>query len=759
MIKPPALRPFVLTLAALLALPAAASDSAAVLRGLQQIQSIIEKSERDAARALEAQERQEAAEMQRLQALQAQEAKQKQAREAETRRARDAELAALTPPASWSGNLVVHRRLLQAAPSDPQQPSFSIAGTDTVSIASDGGSLVYLAEDRRLILRELPSGRERVLRSDLNRDSWYSPSLPDGSRTLLLYGGNGAELMDLQGGRLQQWLEADVSAWASERGIVVTKQQVYPERFCRWVAHHDVRTGQVLQRLSLNPQAERCIARVNREGQLDVLAMDGDTLTHYVGGQQAQRFRGDSRRGDSNTHLVYNFIGELPYAVSYLHASEPNGEPYRVWDLAAGKLLCEIPRGNQGLLTATPEGDAYITTPPALVKLPSCESTLLAHNGTLSIEGGLAFQYQPGEVLVRTLPDLAVKHRLAVGVADKQGGVALRRLPGQPRYLAVGPWQWNAQEGDVTEFFDLEEGKRAQALPGALSISGPYTVLGKRGFRSGEETSSRFWKVSLGDTRPDTTQTFLAALKKDKYETAAEYRARTRALSAPFEMDVQVRDYNAEAGHFVGEWRGVPIGIPLPAVQARRLDGISPLTIKGQLAPVDEGFLELRDASIQLPDGGSLPLPRKPLPPRAGATAADTPAAGVRTATSPAPKKQQATGCKSTLAHLAPQLRPYTDPLLAEVRQAIIGSPVQREAADTAQQSAVQAESSAAEAAQTARDTDGGGNSIARVDAGNLPLNWSCEGIHASAVCMYIAHRWEALAYREIAASKGCAPG
>jgi len=758
MTRPLTLRPLLLLLAALLPLPATASDSAAVLRGLQQIQGILEKSERDAARAREAQQRQEAAEAQRLQAQQAQETKLKQARDAEAQRARDAELATLTPPVPWAGSLVFHRRLLESTPSE-QQASLRIAGADSATIAADGSHLVYLAEDRRLILRELPSGRERVLRSDLDRSGWYSPNLPADAGTLLLSGSNGAELMDLQGGRLQQWLEADVSAWAYKNSIIVTKQQFHPERFCRWVAQYDVRTGQAVRRLLLAPEAERCTSRVNAAGQLEVLAVDGDTVRYYVDGQQVQHFRGDSRRGDRDTHLIYGFVGELPYAVTYLHANQPNTEPFRVWDLAAGKLLCELPRSNHGGLSASPEGDAFISSPPALVSLPSCERKPLANSGMLSVEGGLVFQYQPGEVLVRTLPDLAVKHRLAVSFVDQRGGgVALRRLPGQPRYLAVGPWVWNAQEGESTEFFDLEDGKRLLTQPGGLALNGPYTQLGKRGFRSGEETSSQFWKVNLGQPRVDTTQAFLAALKKDKYETAAEYRARTRALSAPFEMDIQVKDYDAEAGHFVGEWRGVPIGIPLAASQARRLDGISPLTVKGQLAPVDEDFVELRDASILLPDGGSQPVARKPLAPRAATPAAATPLPTPKAAASASASAKALGGssCSGTLAHLAPKLRAYSDPLLTEVRQAILGAPVHREAATGARQKAAQAEASAADAARTAQQTDGGVNSIARADAGTLPLNWPCEGIHASAVCMYIAHGWEALAYRELAANKAC---
>lgn len=116
--------------------------------------------------------------------------------------------------------------------------------------------------------------------------------------------------------------------------------------------------------------------------------------------------------------------------------------------------------------------------------------------------------------------------------------------------------------------------------------------------------------------------------------------------------------------------------------------------------------------------------------------------------------------CGRNLMHLASRLQNYTHPALANVRNAVLTSPLQKQSAQSALRDAAAAEQSAASAARTANSTDGrsGLTSIQRVDNGTLPLSWPCEGIHANAVCAYIIHKWEALAYREIAAMATSCP-
>lgn len=116
--------------------------------------------------------------------------------------------------------------------------------------------------------------------------------------------------------------------------------------------------------------------------------------------------------------------------------------------------------------------------------------------------------------------------------------------------------------------------------------------------------------------------------------------------------------------------------------------------------------------------------------------------------------------CDRNLMHLASRLPNYTHPTLANVRNAVLTSPLQKQSAQSALQDAANAEQSAAAAARTANSTDGrsGLTNVQRVDNGTLPLSWPCEGIHANAICAYIIHKWEALAYREIAAMATSCP-
>ena len=129
--------------------------------------------------------------------------------------------------------------------------------------------------------------------------------------------------------------------------------------------------------------------------------------------------------------------------------------------------------------------------------------------------------------------------------------------------------------------------------------------------------------------------------------------------------------------------------------------------------------------------------------------------------------------CAPSLDYLAPQMRPYSDPNLAALRAEILGSSVSGMLAEVkaqggSAQSAVGAsnrqaeefEKTAREAADSANQTDGGpGNSIRSVDNGTLPLSWSCNGMHAAAVCAYIINKWGALMSRESARQFACSAG
>ncbi|GAA5786705.1 hypothetical protein [Chitiniphilus shinanonensis] len=733
--------------------PAWAVDYDALSRGLQQLQRVLEQNDRDN----ELREAQERADEARRQADQQRRAQQDAAAR---QRERQQELAGLTPPAEWAGQLVFHRRQLERgnrAASGPR-PTFDITSNGTVGVAQDGRRLGYVNLSNQLVIRDLPGGRERVLREGLNKDVGWSVSFV-GERSILLNGGfsrNGyIELMDGDGQRLQLWQGGDFQAYPTEGRLQVQQASYYPDKYCKGVWLYDER-GQMVQQLVLSSKVDTCWPRAGADGSLEVVTVEGNTLTYYVNGERRQSFRGDTRRGDSTTPLVYGYIGTLPYLVSYLNGDENTREPFQVWDLAQGKPLCQIARRGLAWLLADKQGHAYITSPPQRVSLPDCQTTAIAATGKLTLDGDLGWIHQPETGVISVLALSSNQEKFRLQSRFREDGLYVQRLPDQPRYLAVGPWSWNAKGGQNVQIFDLDNGTLARELPGGLNWNSSFST---RAEIVDGNWHTQGWPIVLGARAEPAAdpQQFLAGMKKDKYESTADYRARVAKLTLPYQMDIQVKDYDADGGYFVGEWRDVPIGVPVPPAQARQLDGQTTLSLKGQLAVLDENFLMLRDASVMLPDGGTLPLANKAAAP--AAAAAPKPTLALAKPPLAAKGKPVAASCNGTLDYLAPQLRAYTSPELAEVRRTILGSNMgqmlaearqQGATADTVQQLVEQAEQAASEAATTAEQSDGGGNSIQRADNGTLPLQWPCEGIHASAVCVYVMHKWEALTYREL---------
>lgn len=734
--------------ASLLCPPAMADDTQILLRGLQQIQGILEREDRAAER------RQQQAEMEKAR-REAAEARRAQAQAEDQQRAREAERESLTPPAPWAGQLVFHRRQLERE--EPAPPAIRVPSTQ-ISVSPDGRHLAYIRNQTELVLRELPSGSERVLRQRPDAATGWWPQFAAGGKTLLLndFAGEHKELMDLQGARLQTWQGKDIKVWPDGEGRLQVSEAPYtPELACRWVSYHDAATGAQLQRLDLPEGVERCHTRYSSTGRFELLAVDGDMIDYYVDGLHIRRFRADSRRYDNGAPPVYAFVGQLPYAHSVIHGEQEDAGSYQVWDLAQGGLLCELPYSGIGGLVGDDSGLVYLSSPPTLVRLPSCERRPLAPDGLLQIDGDLAFLHRAGEVSVLGTPDLTPTQRFPVRYRDKLGGraVAIQRVAGQPRVLAVGPWSQAASSQDraATEFFNLDSGKLMQTLPGGLMHRAPYTSA-----TDSDQGVTQLWRLSL-TAETGASGPLLAALQKDKYESSAEHQARVAALNAPLRMNIRIDDYDAEQGHFTGTWRGVPIGIPVPRQQARALDGIDPLVVEGTLGVLDADFLHLRKASVMLPDGSWLALPDKPLPPRQPMQpTAPAPGASIGKAGG----ASTAASCTGKLGYLAPRLLPYSAPELKTVRDSILGSAVAEQLdairsqggdAVLVRRQAQASEAAARSAAQTADDSDGGQGSIGRADAGRLPLDWRCEGIHGGAVCMYVAYRWEALVMRELA--------
>ncbi|VVE87436.1 hypothetical protein [Pandoraea bronchicola] len=747
---------------------ALAADVGAVMRSLQQLQTVLDQNDRDnanrRAQAAAEQARRDAADAQKKR----QEDDQRQRAAAARAQASSQELAALAPPPEWANHLVINRKLLERNPAS-SGGEVDIMSRMSPAVSQDSSLLAYVNTSNQVVVRPFAGGPERVVYTLPKPDSSVILSFA-GNQALLINGISGmtigVELVDFQGRVLMSWPKG-WSVYAYEDRIYGSHQTFSPH-VCHQVALYDT-SGKPIAQMDLSGQsANRCDSRLTKDGKFQVIVQRGNEVSIYVNGQQTASFSGDGRKGSEYASTVYVVVEDGRYAVSWLSGGEPEKTmPFRVWDVRANKLLCELPR-NDGWLGADKQGRVSISTPPASVDVPNCRLQALNIPGRFFRDGDFAavMDGKSGQLTLLDADTLQVRKTVTTQVRGDY--ISARATAPGSQYVIVGnPAYGDDRSDDFAQVFDSKTGQLVQQPAGRLRGSSVAYTLAEAG-EWNKVKPIRITRIvqSSANGKGDAYAAYLKALRKDKYETTAEYRNRVAKLAQPFEMEVAVRDYNADGSYFSGTYQGVPIGVPMPSAQARRLDGMTSLSVKGQLNVVDEDFLELRNASITLQDGSLVQVPQSKLPARravqAGA-AATTPGVMLKTsaAASGAARGGSASAeCRGDFSYMAPDLRAYTNSDLAQARQAILTTSVPETMADMRRKGVTMAivnqriaelDEAANQAAQTANQTDGGGNSIQKAKTDTLPLNWPCEGIHSSAVCVYILQRWEAQLTREVA--------
>lgn len=731
-------------------------------RGLEALGKMIDDNSRaEAARR----EREAQAEAQRRAA----EAAREQQRQQAAAEARRQELAGITPLPEFDGRLVLHRRLLQAGDSAPPDLQIDARKSGNAVVSDDGRFLAYFGLDNQLKLLTLADRKERSFSTDFSASDSFRWIYFVGAQSLLVSGSKRAQLLDLSGNRLKTW--EGVQAWAVQGKVILTHVGTADdEQTCRGISLFDGAGRELGATLPDDAPFERCTSRIAPDGALEALMVKGSAVSYYRNGARQARFEADTRRwNDGKLGAIHFFVGDVPYVQSYV----PDSPVYKVWSLADGRLHCEISGAEQqGFIASEPKsGQIYRATPPSLVALPGCAVTRVAASGQLAFDGKWAFvsNKETGEVDVLDRATLQVLRRLRVDIPPEMRKdvyfLQTRLHPKASEQLLI---EVRSHQNKVPSLaFDVNTGAFLYRFHGSFSSGGDYVV--RTDEPGGAQQKIQLWKTaSLYDPQMSA---FLSKAQKDKYETSEEYRKRMAAQALPYTLKVAVQDYDADSGRFTGSVGGVPMSVPVPPAQARQLDGARQLTISGSLQKLNEDFVELRNASLAMPDGKAfklLPQPPRPVP---AAPAAAEPFS--RKASGKAPLASSAGACAASLDYLAPQMRPYTDPNLAALRAEILRSSVSGMLAEVkakggTEQSSISAlkreaeesEMRAREAASAANQTDGGpGNSIRSVDNGTLPLNWSCNGMHAAMVCDYIINKWGALMSREIARQFACTAG
>lgn len=736
-------------------------------KGLEALGKMIDDNSRaEAARR----EREERAEVQRRAAEAARE-QQRQQTAAENRRQ---ELAAMLPPPEFDGRLVLHKRLLQAGEQAPPDLQVDAHQSSNAAVSDDGRFLAYFGLDNQLKLVTLTDRKERSFSTDFPASDTFRWIYFVGAQGLLVIGGNRARLFDLAGNRLKAW--DDVHAWASQGRVYLTHTRDDGNGpTCSGVSVFDGAGRELGAVFPDDGPAERCALRVASDDGVEALTFRDGILSYYRNGVRQARFEADTRRwSDGKLGAIHSFVGDTPYVQS----SSPGSSVHRVWSLAEGRLHCEISvAGEYGYIASEPKtAQAYRMSPPSLLALPGCALTSVATDGQLALEEKHAFVSNKGtgEVAILDRSTFQILRRQRVDFSPHQPkdiySFYARSHPGASDQLQVVVGSSGHKVPSLV--LDLNSGAVLYRFYGDLSPGGDYVV--KKELAAGAPQKFLIWKTtSLYNPQ---IAVFLSNAQKDKYETSEEYRKRMAAQALPYTLKVAVQDYDADSGRFAGSVGGVSISIPVPPAQARQLDGAKQLTINGSLQRLNGDFLELRNASLAMPDGKAFKLAPQPQQPVSTAQASPLPASAEKLSLKARGKAMAASSagrCAPSLDYLAPQMRPYSDPNLAALRSEILGSSVSgmlaevkaqggsvQSAIGTSNRQAEEFEKMAREAADSANQTDGGpGNSIRSVDNGTLPLNWSCNGTHAAAVCAYIINKWGALMLRESARQFACSAG
>ncbi|MDH2236713.1 hypothetical protein N5K27_10425 [Pigmentiphaga sp. GD03639] len=759
--------------------PARAADSGALFRQLGQIIEQTGRALAEDQRRQEEEEQRAAENARREQELQAQREREAAARQREQREAARQEqeraLRALAPPPEYQDRIVIHKSLLGMQETGNARPDFDITARTTISISPDGAWLAFEATDGRIMLRDTASGKDRVVPTRVPPGQSSRSLAFVGNEALLVSGlKNGSEVVDLQGNSLRTLPPSAYFPWSKEVGgryIVQHLRMSDSDKGlrCLGVSYYDAR-GVDLGGVSVD-DAEACAARIDDKGRQEFLAHKDGVVSYYVNGVKTGEFRGDDRRpAEQYKRLGYQWIGNTPYAYSEIGEWDNPSHRLRVWDVAQGKMLCELPGHVAGIPYADKRGNILTAQPPVRVSLPDCSMVRVSNgNKRLMGWGEIAYLHDEQTGKVDVMDPSTWQRRITLQTLhrrspqDRSFSGVFQELPGHPDQVLVTSY---ATESQIpAQLFDTKTGQLLRTLPPGRFQAG-YII--QQDLLTGQSFSwrSRLWRLAYDDGAGKATTAFLAALKKDKFETSAEYQKRLATLTMPHTMKVALRDYDADRGMFIGTWRNVQVSVPLPPAQARQFADAKEMSMTGDLRAIDEDYLELRNASVTtpggqvvklaLPDGPAPKIQPRPQAVRQGEGAGPVAGAAAARATAGA----QGGRCTGTMAHLAPQLRPYTTPMLADTRKEILEINVASTLAKVKagggtaamlREQADQFDRAARDAATTANQSDGGGNSIAKADGGTLPLNWPCEGIHSSAVCGYIIMRWQALVTRELA--------
>lgn len=669
--------------------PANAADWAAIQKGLESLKPLAQQMDRDS----ENRRRQQEADQARLEAerqrKQQAEARAKAAEEQKGRQevaaraaAAERENAMLSPPPEWAGLPVLNRRVLERKGTGGQGADFEVTAKTKIAFSSEGDYAAYVDGKGDLILRQLASGSERVVRQNIPLGE-YSYFYFIGNKYIQYNDGKNTSIFDFDGTGAQ--FGGLTNVVASEGRVIAVEYESKPMS-CKAVAEYDL-TGTLVSRVDMAGKGYNlCHPSYEKAAQLDFIALNESTgeVAHFVGSQKVSTFTATTPGKISQVARVdENFVAAFSYR-------DYNPQPTGLWDMRSGTKVCDLPKG---AVVWGKKGRFFTHEPAAALDPNTCQLTTLASGKIASIDEDYltVFDQNTGDITLYDVKTLQQVRR----IATQKSGKTMARRPKGGNVVFVGPEYFNNEGGGTTQVYDIKTGALLQEVPGWLSYSANYTTDDAKA-KNGTLHTAKVWKLQTGQIANSDFTKFVETLKKDKYETTTEYRNRVAKVSYPYQIDVDVKDYNADGSFIEAQYQGVPIGVPMAPAQARRLDGQTKLTLQGQLRVVDDEFVIMRNASVKASDGTTISVPDSKVPARRPGSAATSAAAkgadasvvmqsaGAGTPSGGMLKTGGKAGgaCSGNFGYMASQLPAYTDPGLATVRSQLLAQSVSSLAAE-----------------------------------------------------------------------------
>ncbi len=454
------------------------------------------------------------------------------------------------------------------------------------TLGPDRNVLLSLTEDGHISLHELQTEVKRRKLAGLPTQVTATALSPSGKRLLVYSAAGGFTLYDT----LNMAVVAKISTVDGE-----PRHQFSPngEFLLTWGSGDEemrlwaTESGRQIARMTSHYEPAE-LARFSNDSQVLVSAANDDKTIVWrtSDGEKINKFEfGDGNPLPKELELFNN--GK--YALAYVAQSRKiPGSPMRlaVWDTASGQPV-------MGLL---PDGVllSKLRMAPAHNRIfvsGSDRNTYVFDMLTLKKTVLSAMEFIDLSADARRI---LLKTNDGVRLMDAQTMVPLSRMPGQLHAFAAprgNMFATSGSEGDIA-LWRFDNGERVGELKGHLDtvVDVVFSDNGRELASMGRDNTWRLWTV------PEIQN--MQKLKKDQFESTAEYSARVADWSSPYTALVTLVSYNADAATYTVRFGDIEASVPLDREAAKQLMGQRSAIIKAKLKYFDGEHLLLSDSTL-----------------------------------------------------------------------------------------------------------------------------------------------------------------